>query len=41
MKHTFALLLILGMTGISWAGPYAPAAGEPGSDAIAYNDPSI
>jgi len=36
-----ALLLVLFVSGLSWAGPYSPAAGQPGSSAVAYDDPAF
>lgn len=40
MKALAALLLVLGALR-AFAGPYAPAAGQPGSEAIPGNDPRI
>jgi hypothetical protein len=36
-----SLILILALAPSAWAGPYPPAAGQPGSDAISYLSPSI
>ncbi|MBW2624336.1 MAG: fibronectin type III domain-containing protein, partial [Deltaproteobacteria bacterium] len=35
------LLLLLFIPGLSWAGPYSPAAGQPGSSAVAHDDPAF
>ena len=38
---TAVLVLTLGCTASAQAGPFAPAAGQPGSTAVASNDASI
>jgi hypothetical protein len=35
----FCLFLVLSIAPPASAGPYPPAAGQPGSDAISYTDP--
>ena len=38
MKKTLSVLLISGLSGLVHAGPYAPAAGQPGSTALSKDD---
>lgn len=41
MKWQLCSVLVSVMTSTAWAGPFAPAAGQPGSTAIDKNDPRI
>lgn len=38
MKKTLPLLLLTGLSGLAQAGPFAPAAGQPGSTALSKDD---
>jgi hypothetical protein len=41
IKFFFALLIFIFTAGTAFAGPYAPAAGQPGSTAVHMDDPSF